>query len=103
MGASVDHVEARDRQEATLDAADVAIQRERHRRRGGPRRCQGDGEDGIGAERRFVRSAIEIDHHLVDVLLAGGLDAVERLGDPVVDVLDRGEDALAAVAVIVVA
>ena len=70
-------------------AAEVAVEREARllgRRLGAGDRHR---EDGVGAEARLVLGAVQLDQHLVDVRLLGGVEAEDRLADLGVHVLDR--------------
>ena len=58
---------------------------------------------GVGAEPGLVVGAVEVEHHLVDEPLVERVEALERVGDLVVDVPDGLEHPLAAVAVAAVA
>ena len=69
-----------------------------HYRRGGLGDSQGDAEDGVGAEFGLGGGAVQFEHHLVDGSLLGGVHTDDRRGNHLVHVLDRLEDALAAVA-----
>ncbi len=103
VGAAVDHVHHRHRQDMGVDAADVAVQRhaELVGRRLGDR--QADAEDGVGAEAALVLGAVELVQHRVDRALRRGIEALEGGGDLTVDVADGLADALAAVALAAVA
>ena len=57
-----------------------------------------DAEDGVGAETALVRRAVELDHSLVDMDLALGLHAADRLEQFTVHRLDGALDALAEIA-----
>ncbi len=82
-------------------AADIAIKRQA----GGLGRGLGDreryAEDGVGAEPRLVRRAVERDHRLVDLELIFGVEARDGVENVAIDRLDRLEDALAAIAALV--
>ena len=100
VGAAVEHVHHRHRQEARLAAAvelgQVAVERLAGVDRRRLRRRQRDAEDRVGAEPALVRRAVELDHRLVEGALLGGARPGQRRGDLAVDVLDRPRDALAA-------
>jgi len=49
-----------------------------------------------GAKRRFIVGAIQLEHGLVDADLVGDVEAIERGGDALLDVLDRVAYPLAA-------
>src|ERR1700694_4300218 len=67
----------------------------------GPRNRQGGTENRIRAQPRFVGSAVEIDQPLVDRALVTRVGAAQHPGDLVIDVANRLEHALAAVAALV--
>ena len=100
VGAAVEHVHHRHRQQRRLAAAvelgEVEVERlpRVHRRRLG--RGQRDPEQGVGAEPALVVGAVELDHRLVERALLDRAGADQRLGDLAVDVGDRLADALAA-------
>ncbi len=77
MGAAIDDVHHRHRQKMGVRAADIAIERQA----GGFGGSLGDGqrnaEDGVGAEARLVRRAVELDHRLVDLDLVFGIQAAD--------------------------
>ena len=98
MGAAIDDVHHRRRQNARLRAADIAIERQGGRVGGGLGDGERHAENGVGAEPRLVERAVEFDHRLVDRHLLLGLEAQQRAGDLAVDALDRAENALALVA-----
>jgi len=97
MGAAVDDVHHRNRQDMGVRAADITVERQA----GGFGRGLGDGErdaeDGIGAETRLVRRAVEGDHRLVDMDLAFGVETADRVEDLGIDRFDRLFDALAVI------
>ena len=97
MGAAVDDVHHRRRQNARLRAADIAVERQRGGLGGGPRHRERHAENGVGAKARLVVGAVELDHRLVDRDLLLGLEAQQRAGDFAVDVLDRAEHPLAEI------
>ncbi len=99
VGAAVEDVHHRHRQDRRVDAADIAVERQVGRDRRGLCDGQRDAEDGVGAEAALVVGAVERDHQLVDVALALGVEAGERVEQLAVDGVDGIADALAAVAV----
>ena len=107
MGAAVQHVHHRHRQQRRLAAAvelgQVAVERLLGVGRGGLGGREGDAEQRVGAEPALVRGAVELDHRLVERLLLGGAGAGQRRGDLAVDVGDRPRDALAGPGVAAVA
>ncbi len=98
VGAAVDDVHHRNREDIGVGAAEIAVQRKTELQGG----CLGDGEgnaeDGVGAELGLGRGAVEFDHGLVDGALHGGVHADDGGGDDLVDVLHSLENALAAIA-----
>ena len=98
MGATVDDVHHRDREDIRVGAADVAVQRKTEFEGGRLRDSEGNAEDGVRAELGLGRGAVEFDHGLVDSTLVGGHHADDCRGDDLVDVLHRLENTLAAVA-----
>ena len=101
--ATVEHVEQRHRQDVRVRAADVAVEGQA----GFVGRRGGDGErhaeDRVGAEPALVGGAVERAELVVEHALVFGFETEHDLGDLGVDVLDRGADALAAVALTAVA
>ena len=107
MGAAVEHVHHRHRQQRRLAAAvelgEVAVERLAGVGRGRLGRRQRDAEHRVGAEAALVRGAVELDHRLVEGALLGGAGAGQRRGDLAVDVGDGAGDALAGPGVAAVA
>ncbi len=107
VGAAVEHVHHRHRQQRRLAAAvelgQVAVERLAGVGRGGLGRGQRDAEDRVGAQPALVGRAVELDHRLVEGALLGGACARQRRGDLAVDVGDRARDALAGPGVAAVA
>ena len=95
--AAVDDVHHRRRQHARADAADIAVERQGGGFRGGLGDGERDAENSVGAETRLVRRAVELDHRLVDPDLVLGVEADERAGDLVIDIVDGGQRALAEI------
>jgi len=54
-----------------------------------------DGQDGVGAEARFIVGAVEVDHGLIDEGLLLGIEADDRFRNLGVDVFDRLHHTLA--------
>jgi hypothetical protein len=96
VGAAVEHVHHRHRQDVRGLAAEVAPQRQALLHRGRVGGGERDAEDRVRAEARLVRRAVELDERAVEALLVRRVAAGDRLGDLAVDVLDRLGDALAA-------
>ena len=96
MLAAIDDVHHRGRQDAGIDAADIAVERQAaaFRRRLG--HGQRDAEHGIGAEAGLVVGAVHLDHQLVDQALVGGIEAFDGLEDLAIDRLAGLFNALAA-------
>ena len=55
-----------------------------------------DGDGGVAAEPRLLRRAVEFDEDAVDFLLAGCIDAGQRMGDLAIDVGDGARHVEAA-------
>ena len=77
--------------------ADVAVERDAGRLRGGARDGHRDAEDGVGAEPALGRRAVEVVHLRVEFALVHRL-ADDGRGQFAVDVADRLQHALAEVA-----
>jgi len=103
VGAAVEHVHHGHREHVGVDAADVAEQRQAELAGRGLGHRERDAEDGVGPETRLGRRAVEVDQGVVDAALVAGVVAGERGGDLAAHVGHRGEHALAAVALAVVA
>ena len=89
VGAAVEHVHHRHRQDPRRLAAEVAPQRLALLGRRRARRGERDAEDRVGAEARLVRRAVEVDQRAVEALLVEHVEAGHRRGDLAVDVADR--------------
>ena len=61
VGAAVDDVHHRHRQDAGRDAADVLVERQAGRHGAALADGQGDAEDGVGAQAALVRRAVQLD------------------------------------------
>ena len=96
VGAAVDHIHHRGRQDARRRAADIAVKRQARGVSGRLGDCKRDAKNGVGPEPRFVRRAVEGDHRLVDLELILGVEPGHRIEDVAIDGLDRSQDALAA-------
>ena len=103
VGAAVEDVHHRHRQDVRRFAAEVAPQRQVLLGRGRPRGRERDAEDGVRAQARLVLGAVELDQLAVEARLVERVVAGDRLGDLAVDVADGLRDALAAVGVAAVA
>jgi hypothetical protein len=98
MLAAIDDVHHRHRHGARRNAADIAVQGHAvivRRRLGDGER---DAEDGVGAEPRLVRRAVQIDHDIVDRRLRLGIHAADRIEDLGLNGGHRLQDTLAAIA-----
>ena len=98
VGSGVDDVHEGHGQHVGVDAAEVAVERQGAALGGGSGCGEGDGEDGVGAEARFVSGAVGGPHGGVDAELVEGVLADEGGGEFAADVLHGLQDAFAAVA-----
>ena len=103
MGAAVEHVHERHREDVRVRAPDVAVQGQLGVLGRGVGGGERDAEDGVGPEPGLAVGAVEGDQLVVEEALVGAVEPDHGVGDLAVDVLDRGADALAAVAVAAVA
>lgn len=97
MSSAVHDVHHRDGEGVGGGAADETVERLLQGSGRGVGGGEGNGENGVRAEFGFVFGAIEVDHGLVDEEGVAGVEADQGRGDQFVDVLDRGQDAFAAV------
>jgi len=97
MGAAVDDVHHRNRQDAGVGAAEIAVERQAGGLGGGLGDGERHAEDGVGAEARLVRRAVEGDHRRVDLDLVLGVEARDGIEDLGVDGFDGLEHALAEI------
>ena len=102
MLAAVEDVHQRGRQNSRLDAAQIAPQRQAHRVRGSTCGRHGYGQDGVRAHLGFILGAVHLQHAGIDGGLIEGRESAERGPQLVVDIGDRGKNALAAEAASVV-
>ncbi len=102
MGAAVEDVHHRDRQQVGVGAADVAVEREAGRVGRGAGDRQRDAEDRVGAELCLVGGAVRVDHRLVDQALVVGVESLDGGSELLDDGVDGVLDALAAVALVAV-
>ena len=102
VGAAVDDVHHRHGQRHLARATEVAIQRQAGFLGSGTGHGHGHGQHGVGAQVGLVVGTVQLDQGTVDVGLFSGIQAQHGLGDFGVDVLDRLQHALAAVALGVV-
>jgi len=77
---------------------EVAVERQVRIRGRGARIGERHAEDGVGAEPRLVLGAIELDHAAIDRGLRARIRPDERALEHGIDVLDRFQHALTAVA-----
>ena len=82
VGAAVEDVHHRHRQQVRGRAAEVAEQGQPGALGRGACGGERDPEDGVGAERRLVGGAVELDQLLVEQALLAGLEADDLVGDP---------------------
>ena len=101
VGAAVDDVHHRGRQDAGRDAAQIAIKFLIGRQGAGLGDRQRHAQDRIGAQTALVGRAVQFDHRLVDPALLLGVHAGQGVEDLAVDGVDRLLDALAAPHVLV--
>ncbi len=102
MGAAIEDVHHRNRQEVRAHTAEIAVKRSVFGLRLGPRGGHGDGQNRVGSELALVVAAVEIDHLAIDGALVRGFHAQDRGSDGFVDVFDGFEGALTEIAVLVV-
>jgi hypothetical protein len=88
-------------QGATGDAAQVAIERQVLAGGRGVGHGQRDAQNGISAQPALVLGAVQLDHGLVDAALVGRRPANDSVGDLFIDRLDRTQNPLAAIALLV--
>jgi hypothetical protein len=101
VGAAVQDVDHRHRHEPPADPAEIGVEREPRVVRRGPRDGERDAEDRVGAERRLVRRAVELEQRLIDGRLFRGLHPLDLGSDRLLDVPDGLARALPAVALCV--
>ena len=77
MRAAVEDVQHGCGQDASIDAAQIAVKRNLKCLRNGAGGSHRNREDGIGAQLAFVGSAVERDHGLIDQALVGCVHAFE--------------------------
>ena len=97
MGAAIDDVHHRHRQDARGGSAHVTIKRQAGRFSSSLGDRQRHAENCIGPKARLVGRAIERDHRLVDGDLIFGVHAGEGFVNVLVDAGDRFQHALAAI------
>ena len=103
VGAAIDDVHHRHRQNMRIRAADISIERQARRGRGGLRHGERNTEDRIGTDASLVRRSVELDHGVIDGDLVLGFHAADRFEQFAVDRLHRALDALAQITLTAVA
>ena len=93
---AVEQIEHRGGQQRA--APQTAVERESRRARRRMRRRERNRENGVRPKRGLVGRAVQVQHRLIHGILIGRVEAANARSDPLVDVGDRGQDALAAVA-----
>ena len=101
--AAVEDVHHGDGQHVGVGPAHVAVQGQLELVGRGPGHRQRHAEDGVGPQAGLVVGVVEVAQDAVDVALVEGVEADQGVVDLVLDVADRVEHALAAVAVAAVA
>ncbi len=89
MGASIQDIHHRDRENPGRDPAQIAVEGHIHRSGRGPGNSHGDGQDGVGPQSALVRGSVEGDHFPVHLVLTIGVHSPEGLGDFPVGMLHR--------------
>ena len=103
VGAPVDDVHQRHRQQGGHRPPQVAVQRQAHAVGSGPGAGQADRQDRVGPQGALVVGAIQLDHGGVHGALVEGTQAAEGRGDLLFNVGDGLADAFAEVAAAAVA
>ena len=101
MLAAVDDVHHRHGHARCADAAEIRIERQLRRLRGGAGERHRHAEHRVGAEHAFVRGPVERDHQPVDFRLARWIEADHGRPNLLHDIRDRLPHALAAVTLLV--
>ena len=96
--AAVEDVDQRHRHDPRAGTAEVSVKRKPDRLGRGVGRRQADAEEGVRSEPRLVRRSVQVDQQTVEADLVDGVDAKQLGAERLVDVADRGEDALSAIA-----
>ncbi len=84
MLAAIDDVHHRHRQDMRIDPADIAIQRQPARIGSGFRNGQAYAQYRVGSKVRLVVSAIQVDHHRINIFLILGIEVDQRFTDIVI-------------------
>ncbi|MND32218.1 hypothetical protein D3C80_227860 [compost metagenome] len=103
MCAAIDDVHHRNRQNMCASAADITVKRQASRFGGSLGNGQRHAEDGVCAETRLVRRAVERDHRLVDMDLAFSIETADGIEDFRIDRFNGLLDTLAAKALAAIA
>ena len=98
VGAAVDDVHHRNGEGVGVGAADVAVKGKTEGSCCCLSDCERDAEDGVSAELRLGRRAVELEHELVDAALIASAKADELRCDDLVNIGHSLGDALAEIA-----
>ncbi len=101
MRTTIDDVHHRYGQDTGGGTADIAIKRQSSRIGSSLGHRQRDAKDGVRAKLGLVRCTIKIEQHLIDRNLILGVKAEQCIGNDGLDMLDRLDDALAHIALLV--
>ncbi len=101
MLATVEDIHHRDRQDARVRAAQIAVQRQARLFSRGARDGQRHTQHGVRADATLVLAAVHLTHEVVDADLVERIEANDDFGELLVDVGDRLEDALAKEALLI--
>ncbi len=99
--AAVDDVHHGRGQHFGVDAAEIPVQRQTQKRRGGPRAGHGHAQHGVGAQTGLVVRAVQVHEVVVDLHLTQDVHAQKRVGNLAVDVLHSPGHAFAAIALLI--
>src|SRR5215472_15308619 len=97
MPAAVDDIHAWDRKQSCVAASEITVQGKAKTVGGRARYRQRNRQNGIGAQIRFVRSAVQFKHPLVNDALFSYYSARDSWTNFMVDVRDCTQDALATI------
>ena len=98
MSAAIQDVHHRDGEHMREHAAQVAVERQPKRAGGRLGNSQAGAQDGIGSQRGFVRCAVQLQQQLVDGFLFNGIPTNELVRNLIIDMVNRVQNALAAIA-----
>ena len=101
VGAAVDDVHQRRRQDPRAHPAQVAVERQAGADGRGVGGRQAHREEGVGPQALLVLGAVELDHGRVERGLVERVEAGDGVGDLAVDRVDRARHAFAEVAALV--